>query len=69
MVQIKIGDVIVMDPVDVIDNVCIFHFKNLIGPELIINENVLKARQEYYNIVGCTIIFIKSWMLILKKLR
>ena len=69
MVQIKIGDVIVMDPVDVIDNVCIFHFKKLIGPELIINENVLKARQEYYNIVGCTIIFIKSWMLILKKLR
>ena len=29
------------------------HFKNLIGPELIINEDVLKAGQEFYNVIGC----------------
>ena len=52
VVQIKIGDDIVVDPIKVIE-LCISHFKNLIGPELIINEDVLKARQEFYNVIGC----------------
>ena len=30
-------------------------FKNLIGPELIVNEDVLKARQEFYNAIGCVV--------------
>ena len=51
MVQIKVGDDIVLDPVKVIE-LCISHFKNMIGPKLIINENVLKAQQEFYNVVG-----------------
>ena len=42
VVQIKIGDDIVVDLVKVIE-LCITHFKNLIGPELIINDDVLKA--------------------------
>ena len=51
VVQIKIGDDFVVDPVKVIE-LCITHFKNLIGPEMIINEDVLKARQEFYNVIG-----------------
>ena len=43
VVQIKIGDDIVVDPIKVIE-LCISHFKNLIGPQLIINKDVLKAR-------------------------
>ena len=52
MVQIKIGDDIVVDPIKVIE-LCISHLKNLIGPELIIYQDVLKARQEFYNVIGC----------------
>ena len=51
-VQIKIGDDSVVDPIKVIE-LCISHFKSLIEPELIINEDVLKARQEFYNVIGC----------------
>ena len=54
MVQIKIGDDIVVDRIKVIE-LCISYFKNLIGPELIINEDVLKARQEFYNVIGCVV--------------
>ena len=25
------------------------------GPELIINEDALKARQEFYNVIGCVV--------------
>ena len=32
---------------------CVSHFKNLIGPKLIVSEDVLKAWQEFYNVVGC----------------
>ena len=35
--------------------VCISHFKTLIGSELIINEDVLKAQQEFYNVIGCVV--------------
>ena len=33
--------------------VCISHFKDLIGLEFIINKDALKALQEFYNVVGC----------------
>ena len=42
VVQIKIGDDIIVDAIKVIE-LCISHFKNLIGPKFIINEDVLKA--------------------------
>ena len=54
VVQIKIGADIVVDPIKVIE-LCISHFKNLIGPEFIINKDVLKARQEFYNVIGCVV--------------
>ena len=34
----------------------ISHFKHLIGPKLIVNENVLKSPQEFnINVVGCVV--------------
>ena len=42
VVQTKIQDNIVVDPIQVIE-LCISHFKNLIGQELISNEDVLEA--------------------------
>ena len=54
MVQIKIGDDIVVDPIMVIE-LCFSHFKNVIGLELIINEKLMKAIQEFYNVVGCVV--------------
>ena len=51
VVQIKIGDDIFVEPIKVIE-LFISHFKNLIGLKLIINEDVLKAREELYNVVG-----------------
>ena len=43
MVRIKIGYDIVVDLVEVIE-LCFSHFKNLIGLELIINEDLLNAQ-------------------------
>ena len=54
MLQIKIGDDIVIGLVKVIE-LCISHFKNLIGLEFIINDNVWEAQQEFYNVVGCVV--------------
>ena len=51
MVQIKQGDNIVFYLVKVIE-ICIHHFKELIGPKVVINEDVLQVRTEFYNIVG-----------------
>ena len=51
VVQIKQGNDIVVDLVKVIE-ICIHHFKELTGPKVIINEDVLQVRTEFYNIVG-----------------
>ena len=51
VVQIKQGDEIVIDLVKVIE-ICIHYFQELIGPKVVINDNVLQVRAEFYNVVG-----------------
>ena len=51
MVQVKQGVDLIVDPIKVID-ICIKHFKDLIGPQPVFNNDVMQARHQFYNVVG-----------------
>ena len=51
VVQAKQGDEIVDDPLKVID-ICMTYFTELFGSMLVINDDVINARREFYNLVG-----------------
>ena len=51
VVQVKQGVDLIVDPIKVID-ICIKHFKDLIGPQLVLNDDVMQARHQFYNVVG-----------------
>ena len=51
VVQVKQGVDLIVDPIKVID-ICINHFKDLIGPQLVLNDDVMQARHQFYNVVG-----------------
>ena len=49
----------IMDSSTVIDT-CGHYFKELIGPQLLMTKEVSRARQEFYDVVGCIVHDIHS---------
>ena len=53
VVHVKQGDEWIVGPSTIID-ICVHHFKELIGPHLLMKNEVSRARHEFYDVVGCT---------------
>ena len=53
MVRVKQWDNFVVNP-NIIIVICVSHFKELLGSNLLINE-VIRARRKFYNVVGCIV--------------
>ena len=43
-----------MDPLIIID-ICVYYFKQLIGPQLVTTNEMTTARHEFYDVVGCSV--------------
>ena len=54
VVHVKQGDEWIVDPTTIID-ICVHYFKELIGPQLLMTNEVSRARHEFYDVVGCTV--------------
>ena len=54
MVHVKQGDELIVDPTTII-GICVHYFKELIGPQLLMTNEVSRARHEFYDVVGCIV--------------
>ena len=54
VVHVKQGDEWIVDPSIIID-ICVSYFKQLIGPQLVMTNEVTTARHEFYDVVGCSV--------------
>ena len=54
VVHVKQGDEWIMDPTTIID-ICFHYFKELIGPQLLMKNEVSRAHHEFYDVVGCIV--------------
>ena len=54
VVYVKQGDEWIVDPNTIMD-ICVHYFKELFGPQLLMTNEVSRARREFYDVVGCTV--------------
>ena len=54
MVHVKQWDEWIVDPSIIID-ICVYYFKLLIGPQLLMTNEVSRACHEFYDVVGCIV--------------
>ena len=54
MVHVKQGDEWIVDPTKIID-ICVHYFKEFIGPQLLMTNEVSRAHHEFYDLVGCIV--------------
>ena len=54
VVHVKRRDEWIVDPKPIID-ICFHYFKELIGPQLLMKNEVSRAHHEFYDVVGCIV--------------